>query len=384
MDLSQDHLTQGSVRDMIDFTTLRGRPFRQLLLLITLTLIALVTVHFINTWTQAVSVLHDRGKVVKIYEFERSSRLLNDPEYWAQQKETAQNSVLMALDIETATPTITPTLTPSPTPTFTATSTNTSTPTSTSTPTQTPTPTVTPLPGTTRVSPVDGMVSIFIPAGEFLMGVPVRDGEITGDDQPEHAVYVDAFWLDRTQVTNAMYALCLNAGKCDPPIRQEINPHYYDPAFANHPVVYIAWSLAEQYCVWSGGSLPTEAQWERAATGDGVRLYAWGEDDPSPDLVTSNNYFDTTTEVGSHPAGASPFGVLDMGGNVREWVADWFGPDYFSHSPYANPKGPDSGEYKVLKGASWHDDEAYSRATSRYKHDPNSAGNNRGFRCAYP
>lgn len=213
--------------------------------------------------------------------------------------------------------------------------------------------------------------------------LPPAEG-ISGDNQPEHLVSIDAYWINRTQVTNSMYAICLNAGACQPPAGADTNPHFYDPAFANHPVVYVNWFLGETYCNWSGGHLPTEAQWEHAAADAGRRLYAWGEDDPSRSRVTSNNYFGSTTEVGAHPDGASPFGVLDMGGNVREWVWDWYMEGYFSISPVNNPKGPDTGVFKVLKGASWHDSARYSKTTNRFKHDPNSAGNNRGFRCAYP
>jgi formylglycine-generating enzyme required for sulfatase activity len=369
---------------MLDITILRGQPYRQVVLFSTAAMIALITLNFLSTFRSAVSVLHERGKDGLFYRFDSKLEAWDDPVFWRNNQETADSSVRLALHINTLTPTSTSTLTPSPTPTFTLTPTTTPTPTYTPTPTFTPTLTMTPIPGTSRSSTVDGMVSLFIPAGDFLMGdEPPREG-IQRDNQPEHVVYVNAYWINRTQVTNAMYAACVNSGACQLPIRQEINPHYYDPAFANHPAVYVNWYLAEAYCVWTGGHLPTEAQWEHAAAGYGRRLYAWGEQDPSPDLVTDSNFFDTTTEVGSHPAGASPYGVLDMGGNVREWVADWYAGGYFSVSPYDDPRGPDGGELKVLKGASWHDPDRYSRTTSRYKHDPNSAGNNRGFRCAFP
>ena len=246
-------------------------------------------------------------------------------------------------------------------------------------PTITPTPTATPLPGTKRTSSIDGMESVFIPAGSFAMGV---SGDATSG--PSHKVTVSAFWINRTQVTNAMYALCVQAGVCQPPIRKAINPHYYDPKYADHPAVYIAWSLAEAYCEWTGGKLPTEAQWERAATNDGRRDFAWGNSLPRPDLSTVNNFFHTTTKVGSHPKGASPFGVLDMGSDVREWVWDWYDPYYYNHSPSVNPTGPAHGKEKALRGASWEDDLSDAHATRRYGHDPDSAGDNRGFRCAYP
>jgi iron(II)-dependent oxidoreductase len=262
---------------------------------------------------------------------------------------------------------------PTPTPTFT------SSPSPTSTATESPTPTDAPKRGTTRVSPVDKMVSVYIPAGTFKMG---QSGD-NRNDGPQHSVTLDAFWMNRTPVTNAMYARCVLAGGCNNPIRKSINPHYYNSTFANHPVVYVTWYDAQKYCAWVGGGLPTEAQWERAAGGNGSRMYPWGGRAPNPDLANVNHFYNTTTKVGSHPAGASPFGVLDMGGDVREWVFDWYSPIY-KHEPADNPTGPAKGQLKVLRGASWNDPIIFSRVISRLTHFPGSAGDNRGFRCALP
>ncbi len=272
---------------------------------------------------------------------------------------------------------------PTQTPTETApTATPTATPTSTAPPTSTAEPTSTPTlePGASRVSPIDGMVKVYIPAGEFNMGV--NGGAKDQVNQPMHKVYLDAYWIAQTTITNAMYKLCVEAGGCTNPIRKELNPHYYDPAYANHPAVYIVWLQAEDYCKWSGGRLPTEAEWEKAARGTGKREYPWGSGDPNPNRVNVNHFHETTVRVGRYPKGASPYGVLDMGSNVREWVADWYQEDYYKAGT-DNPTGPKKGDAKVLRGASWFDPLYYAKVTNRLSHPPNSAGWNRGFRCVY-
>ncbi|MGD0003901.1 MAG: SUMF1/EgtB/PvdO family nonheme iron enzyme [Anaerolineaceae bacterium] len=240
-----------------------------------------------------------------------------------------------------------------------------------------------PAPGTTRVSPLDGMKLIYIPASMFRLGANVK---INQPGQHAHArptVKLDAFWISQTQVTNAMYARCVAARACHKAIRKLINPHYYNAKFASHPVVYVTWPDAVRYCNWAGGNLPTEAQWEKAARGSGKRPFQWGERAPVSRRANVGNHQKTTVPVGSYPAGASPYGVLDMGGNVREWVIDWFALSYTLQPPYENPQGPDSGKLRVLKGASWHDSVNYSMIESRFAHQPGSAGNNRGFRCAF-
>lgn len=254
-------------------------------------------------------------------------------------------------------------------------------PTSTPQPTLTPTPTATPKPGTIQSGEKDGLARVYIPAGKFAMGV--SGGPMDGDNRPRHAVTLKAFWMSRTQVTNAMYAKCVQDGGCTLPIRKAINPHYYDPKYANHPAVYIVWSQADSYCKWSGGRLPTEAEWERAASGSGRIAFPWGSEEAEANQANVNNYHNGTVPVGSLPKGASPYGVLDMGSNVREWVADWYSPDYYRNSAADDPQGPKSGEKRVLRGASWFDPPEFSRTTHRVAHQPGSAGINRGFRCAY-
>lgn len=287
----------------------------------------------------------------------------------ASAQETMEAGVQATLTALAPTATLEPTFTP--------------TPTVTATPTVTPTPTATAIPkaGSKRVSKIDGMTSLYVPAGKFMMGRP-SGGHPDYTDIPRHPVTLNAFWMNRNQVTNAQYAKCVKAKACNPPIRKEINPHYYDPAYARHPVVYISWENAVQYCRWVGGRLPTEAEWEYAA-GGGKRTYPWGDRYPYPDLANISDRVGTTVKVGSYPDGASPFGVQDMGGNVREWVADWYDPNYYDRSPKENPTGPKKGEKKVLRGAGYNDPPEYSAVYHRLAHVPGSPGANRGFRCAF-
>jgi formylglycine-generating enzyme required for sulfatase activity len=241
-----------------------------------------------------------------------------------------------------------------------------------------------PSPGTQKRSPVDGMTLIYVPAGHFRMGSYARFRQSTLSEQSSPQVYLDAFWISRTQVTNAMYSACVAAGACNKPIRKEINPHYYDHRYKDHPVVYVTWSDAQLYCAWIGGRLPTEAEWEKAARAEDWHAYAWGGADPGPKYANVNNSQKSTTSVGKYPDGASPYGVLDLGGNVREWVGDWFVSSLYLPSPPDNPVGPDKGSKRVLKSASWFDPAKFSRISNRQAHEPESAGYNRGFRCAVP
>ena len=183
------------------------------------------------------------------------------------------------------------------------------------------------------------MVMVYVPAGEFEMGT---DEGTDLDQKPAHTVYLDAYWIDQTEVTNAMYALCMADGACDKP-EGDI---YKDASLADHPVVNVTWYDARDYCSWAGRELPTEAQWEKAGRGTD----------------------------GSLPA-ASPYGALDMPGSIFQWTADWYGVYYYTESPYINPVNTVETAYKVLRGN--------FDMTFRNTNQPDSVYTNSdfGFRC---
>jgi len=219
---------------------------------------------------------------------------------------------------------------------------------------------------------------VLIPEGEFLMGSETGNG----DELPSHMVYLDAYYIDVFEVTNTIYTECVEFGMCDPPH----DPVYYaDPAFAQHPVVNLDWHQAQEYCVWRGGSLPTEAQWEKAARG-GVeeKNYPWGDEPPVCDKGAPNGAqfgsCGSTVEVGNFSPNG--YGLYDTSGNVWEWVWDWYSDSFYSISPNQNPTGPDSGQTRTLRGGSWYFLEYDLRVSNRLRRDPNQGFNIVGFRCA--
>ncbi|MBI3161189.1 MAG: SUMF1/EgtB/PvdO family nonheme iron enzyme [Chloroflexi bacterium] len=222
---------------------------------------------------------------------------------------------------------------------------------------------------------LDGSALIYIPAGEFSMGN-------NGFDAPVHSVTLDGFWIYQTKVTNRMFAQCVAVGSCTPPTEELGGPVYNNPEYANHPVVGVTWEQAQAYCSWSQGQLPTEAQWEKAARGPSGNVYPWGNDEPACDILNFGYCSGRTSEVDAFADGASPFGVLDMAGNVFEWVSDWYGQSYYANSPATNPIGPESGEYRVIRGSSFESDPDQIDLGIRHYGAKVYHSRDIGFRCA--
>jgi serine/threonine-protein kinase len=202
-----------------------------------------------------------------------------------------------------------------------------------------------------------------------------NDGE--ADEKPIHTVNLDAFWIDQTEVTNAMYAKCVQDANCSQP---SDTTRYDNSDYANHPVVFVSWNDAETYCSWAHRRLPTEAEWEKAARGTAGRTYPWGNKPTSSSLLNYNSErTDETAAVGSYPEGASPYGALDMAGNVWEWVADWY-----NVYPGGDPtESTDFGQKKrVMRGGSWTSSASSVRSANRGWDNPTSSSVKVGFRCA--
>jgi len=226
----------------------------------------------------------------------------------------------------------------------------------------------------------DGAKMVYVPGGTFSMGSYVG----RSNEQPIHDVTLDSFWIDKTEVTNGQYELCVADGMCE-------QPESYSGDFTGNqqPVVGVNWDDAEAYCTWVGSRLPTEAEWEYAARGAEGNTYPWGNSRPTCDLLNyhdGNNYcIKKTTAVASYsPEGDSWVGASDMAGNVWEWVNDWYDGDYYTNSTTNNPTGPQNGSSNTLRGGSWDLSAYYARSSDRNNWTPTLRGNRVGFRCASP
>jgi len=269
--------------------------------------------------------------------------------------------------------------------------------------------------GDTWTRPADGMVMVYVPGGEFQMGsdddevdaalemcqayyVPPCERAWFENEQPVHPVVLDGFWLDPTEVTNAQYRRCVEAGACSSPKQSDSDTrqaYYGDSAYDDYPVVQVTWGQGDAYCRWAGGRLPTEAEWEWAARGPEGRRYPWGEEydgtrlnscDVNCGYEWAEDAFDDgygdTAPVGSYPDGASWCGALDLAGNVWEWTADWYGE--YSTERQSNPAGPSSGTSRALRGDAADGTRAVSRAAARHGMKPGRAYEYTGFRCVVP
>jgi len=226
---------------------------------------------------------------------------------------------------------------------------------------------------------IDGAEMVFVPAGEFTMGSDVLD------EQPEHTIYLDAYWVDKYEVTNRLYRRCYDVKGCQAPLSIKANQdsaYFENTAFDQYPVNHITWELADQYCRWAGKRLPTEAEWEKAARGVDGRMFPWGNEwDPSRVNSLFNNLY-ATLPVGSFPDGASPYGAYEMAGNVWEWVADWYAEDYYSSSSVENPTGPESGKTRIVRGGGYGVYDAAMRTSIRRELLGITEAKYIGFRCA--
>jgi formylglycine-generating enzyme required for sulfatase activity len=282
---------------------------------------------------------------------------------------------------------------------------------------------------------------VLIPEGEFLMGSSEKDIDEAmklceesrrvapnvqcdrvdyKDEMPQHKVRLDAFYIDKYLVTNRQFMKFVEAtgyktdaekdriglivrwaGNYEGEIitKEDGSVNWRSPFgrkneinhLLDHPVVQVSWNDAVAYCQWAGKRLPTEAEWEKAARGTDGRLFPWGNELPDAGGKYRANYgkdrgradgFEYTSPVGSFPQGASPYGVMDMAGNVWEWVADWYDETYYATSPAENPQGPASGKGRVLRGGSWGNRPESIRTAVRLRSEPNSGISYIGFRCA--
>jgi len=233
---------------------------------------------------------------------------------------------------------------------------------------------------------------ITIPAGDFVMGCAAADGSCNGDgrEEPKHTVTLSEYKIQKYEVTNAQYAACVTAAACTAPSSsdsQTRSPYYGNATYDNYPVIYVNWTQAGEYCAWIGGRLPTEAEWEKAARGayPAEPIYPWGDGAADCTLVNYSGCTGDTDEVGSHPTGASTYGVMDLAGNVWEWVNDWYASDYYTTGgpPWTDPQGPGTGSTRVVRGGSWYINASYLRASLRGNYNPAATSLNcLGFRCA--
>ena len=258
----------------------------------------------------------------------------------------------------------------------------------------------------TRVAEVDGMRMVFIPESEFVMGSTDLEAEAEGIEKPAHTVRLSAYWIDQTEVTNAMFrrftgitghqTWAERAGssfyyqKGDTKLREGKGydwRHPWGPSSNldgrdDYPVVHVSWPDASAYCAWAGRRLPIEAEWELAARGTDGRRYPWGNMLPSSSLLNYNYEIGDAARVASFPVGASPYGLFDLAGNAWEWLGDWYDETYYAHSPMDNPPGAPAGEFRAIRGGSWNSQARFVRAANRYRNSPDFRSNNLGFRCA--
>ena len=221
----------------------------------------------------------------------------------------------------------------------------------------------------------DPVEMVLVPAGPFIVGIEDQERGWT-----RRQVVLDGFWIDVHEVTNRQYSRFVKAIGYD-------EPPYYDSARYNHPdapVVAVSWFDARAYCWWTRKRLPSETEWEKAARGTDGLLFPWGNEFRADraNLLGKQDGFPEVAPAGRFPDGASPFGALDMVGNVWEWCGDWYDPNYYRKMSERNPRGPRRGHHRVLRGGSWVSAPDFVRGFVRDRLDPYARGVHFGFRCA--
>lgn len=230
----------------------------------------------------------------------------------------------------------------------------------------------------------DPVEMVTIPAGPFIQGSRAEEGRT--DEQPRRKVFLDSYAIDKYEVSNARYMKFLEETLHKPPLNVFAErPFNEEEGIAELPVVQVTWHDAVDYCFWAGKRLPTEAEWEKAARGPDDRLYPWGDEPPTNQRTNYEKDWEgkkTFVEVTALPEGQSSFGIMNLSGNVREWVQDWYDSEYYTSAPDKNPKGPEKGILKVIRGGSWRSFDTDLRTTSRGKGGFALKTHGIGYRCA--
>lgn len=242
----------------------------------------------------------------------------------------------------------------------------------------------------------DEMVSI--PAGTFLMGSDKKvDRNAYPAELPQRKVYLDAYEIDKFEVTTVQFLKFVLATNRAPLIDWQYDGGNFQDTMASHPVMHVSWFDAEAYCTWAGKRLPTSAEWEKAARGEDGRIYPWGNEPaglsranfgrtglsgPVRDRPERLLLYPPIISVDKYENAVSPYGVYQMSGNVAEWTADWYDPGYYKKAPDRNPKGPEKGTQKAFRGGGWIDSTPSVRPAQRNGTEPTTKMNWLGFRCA--